>query len=143
MCNRAYQYSNRSNRHHQHPRHWWKEQFKQQFKNALNYPPVNVEELDDRYEVNIYAAGYEKSDFSIGLKGNLLIVSVDKHEKEPTKKKRGQFFQFEPSNFEKRFELNKKINKELIIAEYEAGVLKVTLPKLAEFETMEQEIKVN
>lgn len=139
MCNRANQYSNR---HQQHPRHWWKQQMKQQFKNAFNYPPVNVEELDDRYEVSIYAAGYEKSDFSIGLKSDVLIVSVNKPKKETTNKRSGQFFQFQPSNFEKRFELNEKINKELIVAAYEAGVLVITLPKLAEFETMQQEIEV-
>lgn len=141
MCyNRANHHQNWKNHHHRRhmAKKWWKEQMQQQF----GYPPVNVEELEDRYEINIYAAGYSKEAFKVGLKGNILKISADKPSTSEKKSTGYGRFQFQPSGFERRFELNEKINKELIIAEYENGVLTVTLPKLAEYETFQQDIEI-
>ena len=129
-------------RHHYHPRHharkWWKNKMAQ----AWGYPPVNVEELDDRYEVLLYAAGYDKSEFNISLKDNTLIVRAEKPEQEGAPEMNWRRREFRPGGFERFFELNEKINKEAIAAQYADGVLKVTLPKKEGSETIRQEIEV-
>ena len=48
---------------------------KHMFANAWGYPPVNVEELDDRYEILLYAAGYAKSDFKKGSRASQILES--------------------------------------------------------------------
>ena len=138
MCYKgSYQHSNwKQHQGHYARKQWFKEQMKQKMQQHF-YPPVNVAELDDRYEVNIYAAGYAKEDFEVKLKDNTLVLRAKKESEAP--KGNGQF---QPSSFERRFELNEKINKELIVAEYENGVLQITLPKLTEFETFQQEIEI-
>ena len=106
------------------------------------YPPTNVEELDDRYEIRLFAAGYDKSDFQVGLEDNTLVISVNKaqdEEYEPWSSRRRGFV---PGNFERHYSMNEKINKEAITAKYQDGVLVVELPKLEGFETVRQDIDI-
>lgn len=110
---------------------------------AWSYPPVNVEELDDCYEIQLFAAGYVKGDFKISLEGNTMRIAVEKPDNEESEKRYSRQLQFKPGNFERYFELNDKIDTEAIVAKYEEGVLKVTLPKLAGSETTRQNIDVN
>ena len=137
MCSSA-AYHARKGRFHR--RHHAKRAWKNKMIARFGFPPVNVNELDDNYEVQLFAAGYEKEDFKINLKDNLLVVSVEKFEKEDWN--RG-FMNFQPGNFERQFELNDKIDKDTITAKYENGVLTLTLPKLEGFETVRKDIDVN
>jgi len=94
-------------------------------------PPVNVEELDDRYELHLAAPGRAKEDFQIGLQGDLLTITARKREesdlgKAPNWTRR----EFKTVPFERQFSLNEKIDVEGIAARYTDGVLVVTLPKL-------------
>lgn len=110
------------------------------FPSAFNHPPANVRELDDKYELYLFAPGYEKSDFIIALIDNRLSISVKEKEEVDQNWRRKEYSQGE---FVRQFELSEKVNKEDIIAKYENGVLILSLPKLEEFETSRQEIKVD
>lgn len=138
MCS-ARMYHPKWERHHHkhHAKRFWKNRFA----NAFNYPPVNIEELDDKYEIKLYAAGYTKADFQIDLQDNTLIVSVKKQDDSGAERPWGRL-EFKPGSFERRFELNEKIDKEGISAKYQNGVLTVTLQKLSDFETARQNIEV-
>lgn len=141
MCYKKANYQHRGRHHHRHARkkQWWK----QQMANAFGYPPVNVQELDDHYEIQFYAAGYEKKDFKITLEDNILLVAVEKERKETNSdnwKRRGMF---QPGSFKRHFELNEKIDKASITASYKNGVLLVSLQKLPGKETVRQEIKIS
>lgn len=129
-----------------HRRHHRRNHWKHKFMAAFSYPPVNVEELDDHYEIQLFAAGYDKGDFKISLEGNTLRVAVEKPDTEDSKSnysRQRQQVNFKPGSFERYFELNDKIDTQAIGAKYENGVLKVTLPKLAGSETTRQNIDVN
>jgi len=105
------------------------------------YPPASIEELDDRYEILIYAAGYEKSDFEVGMEDDNLLIKVTKESSDEivdNKRVRG----YTPGSFERHFTLNPKIDREGISAKYEEGVLKVTLPKKEGAETFRQDIEI-
>ena len=101
-----------------------------------------MQELDDRYELFVYAAGYTKHDFKVTLTDNTLIIAVDKVANDLSANDwRRQ--EFRPRKFERQFELNDKIDKESIAAKYEDGVLKVTLAKLEGFETVRKTVEIN
>ncbi|MEM8907478.1 MAG: Hsp20/alpha crystallin family protein [Bacteroidota bacterium] len=124
---------------HRYAKKWWK----QQYATAWGYPPVNVEEMDDRYEILFYAAGYEKGDFEIAVKDDTLTVKVARSENTENKDFYWQRNAFKPGNFERQFRLNQKIDKSGISARYEAGILRLVLPKLAGSETFRQDIEIN
>ncbi len=93
------------------------------------YPPAAVEEKDDHYLIKLFAAGYAKSDFQVRIEGDLLLISADKPDEIP-------------GSFQKRFALNDKIDTGAISAKYEEGILTLTLPKLAGFETVRKDIGI-
>ena len=44
------------------------------------FPPVNVLEADDKYELYVYAPGLAKSDFNINLKDDVLTIATRRQE---------------------------------------------------------------
>ena len=119
--------------------HPLKKAWKENLKSAFNNPPANVKELDDKYELHVFAPGFEKSDFKIALDEQTLNVSVDhKTETEETWKRK----EYTPKGFVRKFALNEKIDTSSIEAKYENGVLVVSLPKKEGFETTRQEIAI-
>lgn len=113
----------------------WREKFEASFKT----PPANVRELDDKYELHLFAPGYEKSDFIIAVIDQNLSISV----KETTEDK-GNWKRLEhvKKGFVRQFELNDKVDKEGITAKYENGVLIISLAKLEGYETDRKEIEI-
>ncbi len=144
MCYRKGFYRGWGSHQHQHSKrpHHAKRWAKQGVSSGWNYPPVNVQELDDRYELYMYAAGYEKTDFSILVSENALIISVDKKENDDRDLFNWRRYEFRSDKFQRRFELDEKVDKEAIKAEYKDGILTVILPKLEGFETFSQEIEI-
>ncbi len=127
--------------HHNHRfRHAGREKWARKFQQMWQQPPVNVREIDDAYELYVYASGYVKNDFIVKMKDDILVIAV----KEPELVEDAGWSrqEFTPAGFERRFELNEKIDKDAISAKYEDGILKVTLPKLAGFESTTSEIEV-
>ncbi|MBX2873551.1 MAG: Hsp20/alpha crystallin family protein [Saprospiraceae bacterium] len=105
------------------------------------YPPASIEELDDRYEILIYAAGYEKSDFQVGLEDDHLLIKVKKETADEIVEDR-RVRGYTPGSFERHFTLNPKIDRGGISANYEEGILKVVLPKKEGSETFRQDIEI-
>ena len=143
MCNRTafykhwnHHHANKFRSHGEHPRRRaWKENFRAAFKS----PPANVRELDDKYELYLFAPGFEKDDFLIALLDQTLSISVEIKKEDQENWKRQEYI---PRGFTRQFELNEKIDKSAIAAKYENGVLILSLPKLEGFETERQEITV-
>ncbi len=144
MCNRqAFHEKWKSHHAHKHQRraeryrHWAQSRG---FGMAGQHPPVNVKELDDRYELHLYAPELANEDFKIALRDRILTISAEtkQGEEDGTWKRR----EFSPGGFQRQFDLNEKIDVEAINAEYENGILKVSLPKLEGMETFRQDIPV-
>ncbi len=96
----------------------WQQKFNQYF-----YPPVNVDEKDEVYQISIFAAGYQKNDFDIQIEDDYLIVKAETKENDELK------HHHILNGFERYFKLNPKINREAIAASYKNGVLEITLQK--------------
>ncbi|MEM7103903.1 MAG: Hsp20/alpha crystallin family protein [Bacteroidota bacterium] len=121
-----------------HPRKYKRRKFRA----GWGFPPVNVQELDESYELFLYAPGLGKEDFNIRLRDNILIIEVDKKD---DGKGNGPIWlrkEFSPSGFKRRFELNESIDPEKITAKYEDGMLQVSLPKKPDFHTSRKDITV-
>ena len=100
---------------------------------AFSGPPANVQELDDRYELQLLAPGRTKEDFRIRVKDDVLTIAYRRPDQEIVEESNWTRREFDLVSFERRFQLNDKIDPSGINARYEAGILAVALPKLPEW----------
>jgi HSP20 family protein len=94
----------------------------------LTVPAVNIIETKDNYELSLAIPGMKKDDFKIDVDGNMLTISSEKTEKKEEVDKNFTRKEFNYSSFSRNFTLPDEVNKEMIGASYEDGLLKLTLP---------------
>jgi len=116
---------------------------RQRFMDRMSAPAVNVREEDDRYELHLFAAGFTKDAFDISLSDNILTISGTTKDNEDNNKNSWRRQEFTTRNFERKFELNDKINTDEIAADYNNGVLVLTMKKKEGEERVRQSISVN
>lgn len=106
-------------------------------------PPVNIEELEDRYEIRLAAPGRNSSDFQIKVQGEVLTVSGGRPQNENATASRWARQEYRLESFERQFQLNDKIDADGITAGYTEGILTVTLPKHPHAHTPSKDIFVS
>lgn len=94
-----------------------------------NLPAVNITENKNDYEVALAVPGMKKDDFKIDVDGNILTISSEKEENKEEQDKKFTRKEYSYSSFRRSFTLPDEVNKEKIEAQYEAGVLKLVLPR--------------
>jgi HSP20 family protein len=96
-------------------------------------PSVNIKESSEDFEVEVAAPGLAKNDFKIQLNHDLLTISSEKEINNETKD--GQSFtqrEFSYQSFSRSFSLPNTADSEKIVAKYENGILRITIPKKEE-----------
>lgn len=96
---------------------------------VFSFPPVNIVENTNAYQLEVAIPGLEKTDFAIKLDANLLTISADKKEVARAENEKVIRKEFSNKAFKRSFTLDEKIDVEAIDAKYENGILKVNLPK--------------
>lgn len=100
---------------------------------AVTSPSVNISENDENFVMDIAAPGLNKNDFNIQIENDHLIISSakssDAEEKQDDKWTRKEF---NYTSFKRSFHLSDKVNADKIHAEYQQGILTITLPKKEE-----------
>jgi HSP20 family protein len=93
------------------------------------YPPVNITETKDAYQVDLLVPGLSKEDFKINLENKTLTISAEKaaETKDENQKQLRREFSFR--SFKRSFTLNEQVDAEKIQAKYENGILKLQLAK--------------
>ena len=109
---------------------------------VLGFPPVNIAESEKTYHLEVAAPGMEKTDFSIKLEGNQLIVIGTKKEEAQNDLVKSIRKEFSNKAFKRSFTLDEKIDFENIAAKYENGILKVDLPKKEDLKLAGKEITI-
>ncbi len=109
---------------------------------VLGFPPVNIVEKNDFYNLQVFVPGFEKTDFSIKLEGNILTVSAEKKESTVPETEKVIRKEFSSKSFKRNFTLDEKIDAVNISAKYENGILYVGLPKKEEVKASSSEIKI-
>ncbi len=105
-------------------------------------PAVNIAESQDAYHVEVIAPGMDKSDFKIGVEGDVLSISAQKESEveEETKKFRKREYRF--GSFTRRFNLPESIDHNKIEAVYKDGILAIEIGKKEEAKLISKEISV-
>ncbi|MEO5892069.1 MAG: Hsp20/alpha crystallin family protein [Ferruginibacter sp.] len=96
---------------------------------VFSFPPVNILENANAYQLEVAVPGLEKADFNIKLDGNILTISADKKEVAKTETEKVVRKEFSNKAFKRSFTLDEKIEGGSIEAKYENGILKLNLPK--------------
>jgi HSP20 family protein len=99
---------------------------------VFDYTPsikTNIQELEDKYLIELTLAGFNKEDIKIDINDDVLSISADiKEEKEETYCMR----QFKKSSFKKSYQIPKDADMNKIEAEFKDGILKMNIQKLEE-----------
>jgi HSP20 family protein len=106
--------------------------------------PVNIQETDKSFEMELYAPGLNKSDFQLNIEGDMLTVSFQKKtEKNQESEQKGWVRQeYSLQNFSRSFSLGDTVNSAKIQARYENGVLYIELPKKEHAQTISRAIDI-
>ena len=101
------------------------------FNNRLSRltPSVNIVENADNFQIQLAAPGLEKKDFKVEVDNGVLTVSA---ENEAEEKEEGENYtrrEFSYNAFSRSFNLPENALSEKITAEYENGILTLSLPK--------------
>lgn len=96
---------------------------------ALIIPDANIRESNKDYTVELAAPGLERKDFKIEVEGDLLTISSEK--KEETKEEAKDYVrrEFSYNAFNRTFALPENCLSDKIEAKYDAGILRLTIPK--------------
>lgn len=111
--------------------------------NNFNFPPVNISESKDNFELEFNVPGRNKEDFKITVDKNILTVSFDKKEETADESKKQIKREFTLQSFKRTFTLDQKVVSENIVAKYENGLLLLSLPKKEEAKVEAKQISVN
>lgn len=96
-------------------------------------PAINIQEKADHFEVELAAPGMEKKDFNITLDGSVLTISSVKEHADEKKTDNYTRREFSYQSFQRSIELPKDVVEgEKIKANYENGLLRLTIPKKEE-----------
>ncbi len=96
-------------------------------------PSVNVKEDSDGFQVEMAVPGFKKGDFQIELNNSLLTIKSEK--KEENECKSDECYtrrEFSYQSFSRSFTLPTSVDGDKIDAQYDNGILKVSLPKREE-----------
>ncbi len=97
---------------------------------ASTTPQVNIIDEEGAFVLELAAPGLNKSDFHLHLEDLSLTISFDFDADDVNEKKNFIRREFQFSSFKKSFQLPEIVDQSNIRAEYENGVLVVTLPKI-------------
>jgi len=95
-----------------------------------NMPSMDVyNENDNQLIAEIHAPGFSKDDVSVSINQGVLEIKGEKKEKEEQKDKKRSYMVRESSeSFYRRIALPKQADTENIGAEFENGILKISVP---------------
>lgn len=95
-------------------------------------PALDVVEKDDRFTVKVELPGVKEEDVEISVSGDLLTISGKKESESEVKKKGYYYKESSSGSFSRSISLPTSVEASKIAANYDKGVLEVTLPKAVE-----------
>jgi HSP20 family protein len=95
-------------------------------------PAVNISETPEAYKIDIAAPGISKKDIRIEIDNGILSISGERKEERKEENKRFTRREFSYGSFKRSFTLPDAVDPEKIKADFENGVLLLSLPKREE-----------
>ncbi len=112
---------------------------------TFSIPTVNIIENFPSFVIELAAPGLQKEDFTIEVEEDRLKIASKKVEEKKEENKDFHFKrrEFNYNSFERSFKLPENIKIEDIEANYENGVLRVTLPKMEEKKALKKMVEIS
>jgi HSP20 family protein len=104
-------------------------------------PKADVWELEAGYKVFVYLPGIDKDSVSLEVRDGFLIISGERNIIPELAIEKAKLLESSYGQFQRRIKLNQKVNLEAIIANFESGILNITIPKIQN-EDIQRVIKV-
>ena len=109
---------------------------------AVAAPNVDVSETDDKVEVEAELPGMDAKNVELSFQGNSLVLKGEKTEEKETKEKDFHIRERRFGSFHRMIPLPAGVDIDKAKAEYEKGVLRVTIPKTAEAKQQRRKIEI-
>lgn len=109
---------------------------------VLHFPPANIVEKNDFYQIELAAPGFLKADFNVKLDGKVLTISAEKKTEAAAENEKTIRKEFSYKSFKRSFTVDEKIDAANISARYENGILKLELPKKEEVKNGAKDITI-
>lgn len=109
---------------------------------VFSYPPVNILENQEAYQLEVAVPGLQKNDFIVKLEGNVLTISAEKKDLPKNEGEKVIRKEFSNKAFKRSFTLDEKIEGAAIEAKYENGILVLNLPKKEVAKAVTKEITI-
>jgi HSP20 family protein len=99
---------------------------------ARNFPPMNVSESENHFNVCVELPGMEAKDINIEVMGNQLNISGERKWEEEKKGKEYLRVESQYGSFSRSITLpeNLRLDRESIEATFQKGILEIKVPKL-------------
>lgn len=112
---------------------------------TFSTPAVNIIENLPNFVLELAVPGLNKEDFAIEIEEDTLKITSKKVEEKEEGLKDLKFLkkEFNYTSFERSFKLPENIETDSIQANYENGVLKVTLPKMEEKKALKKMVEIS
>jgi HSP20 family protein len=91
--------------------------------------PMNLQETDKTYEMDLFAPGLRKEDFHLDVSDEMLTVSYDRNDEKTEKNINWLRQEYKVESFRRSFTLDDTVDSNKITASYDNGILHLTLPK--------------
>jgi HSP20 family protein len=104
-------------------------------------PPVDVYEDEHNVTLKIEVPGIDEKDINVNIENNTLTVHGERKFEKEEKEENYRRVERQYGSFTRTFTLPNTVDQESVQADYEKGVLKITLAKKAEAKP--KQIKVN
>lgn len=106
-------------------------------------PKIDISEDEKNYYLECELPGLRKEDISLSVEDNILILKGDKKKIKHSQDRKLNYHERSFGSFRRTFSFSENINHDRITAEFENGVLNVTVPKTLREIPKEFQIKIN
>lgn len=100
---------------------WWRED---------RLPAVNVAETEKEFKLEVAAPGMKKEAFKVEIKEGVLYISAETKFEKEEKEENYMRKEFSFRSFKRSFYLPENVREDSILANYQDGILYLTLPKV-------------
>lgn len=113
-------------------------------RSQTNLPAVNISEDDKGFCVDIVAPGFKKDDFKVNVEDDMLTISADAKSETTDEDSKKQYSrrEYSYSSFTRSFRLPENAKDDNISAEFNDGILKLSIPKSEVQTKATKEIKI-
>jgi HSP20 family protein len=99
---------------------------------SVKTPAVNIKEDKEAFYLELAAPGLTKNDFKVELNENVLSISAQNEKEHKEEKDNYSRIEFNFSSFTRSFTLPESADAQKINANYNDGILKLSIPKKEE-----------